>query len=99
MPGRAGPPATPSPPTAHQDSTERPLSPAWHPSLVTCWQLPGPSSRGHAPSGAGVSLHLSQVGEGMREYRGEGEVLINEPPVLATTPNTHEYLRREKEGP
>ena len=35
----------------------------------------------------------------MREYGGEGEVLINEPPVLATTPNTHEYLRREKEGP
>lgn len=24
---------------------------------------------------------------------------LNEPPVLATTPNTHEYLKQEKEGP
>ena len=35
----------------------------------------------------------------MRVYGGEGEVLINESPVLATTPNTHKYLRQEKEGP
>lgn len=35
----------------------------------------------------------------MRVYGGEGEVLTNEPPVLATTPDTHEYLKQEKEGP
>ena len=70
-------------------------APSWEPA----GNSQGPSSRGHTPSGAGVSLLLSQMREGMRVYGGEGEVLINEPPVLATTPNTHEYLKQEKEGP
>ena len=70
-------------------------APSWQPAGSS----QGSSSRGHAPSVAGVSLLLSQMGEGMRVYGGEGEVLINEPPVLATTPYIHEYLRQEKEGP
>lgn len=30
---------------------------------------------------------------------GRRRSLYNEPLVLATTPNTHEYLKQEKEGP